>query len=59
MAYFCFSINEAIRKVLFLGIFDQRYYKDLILNPTEFFQILDKFFFNKISKLPESANLCI
>ena len=26
MSYFCFSIHEAIRKVLSLGTFDQRYY---------------------------------
>ena len=42
-SYFRFSINKAIRKVLFLGILDQRSYKGLILNATELFQILYKF----------------
>ena len=45
MSYFCLSIYKAIRKVLFFGILDQRSYKGLILNATEFFQILYKFFF--------------
>ena len=50
-SYFHFSIYNAIRKVLFLGILEQRSYKGLILNATEFFQILDKFSFREISKL--------
>ena len=59
MSYFCFSIYKAIRKVLFLGIFDQRSYKGLISNATEFFQILDKFFFKEISKLSRMSILIL
>ena len=36
-SYFRFSIYKAIRKVLFLEIVDQRSYKSLILDDTDFF----------------------
>ena len=48
---------KAIRKVLFLGILDQRSYKGLIVNATEFFQILYKFSFKEISKLSRVSKL--
>ena len=50
-SYFCFSIYKAIRKVIFLGILNQRSYKALISTATERFQILKKFSFIQISKL--------
>ena len=56
-SYFCFSIYKAIRKVLFLEILDQRSYKGLILNASEFFQILEKFLFREISKLSQICRL--
>ena len=57
MSYFRFYIYKAIRKVLFLGIFDQRSYKGLILNATELFQILDNFCFKDISKPSQISKL--
>ena len=40
-SYFRFFIHKAIREVLILGVLDQRSNKGLILNDTEFSQILD------------------
>ena len=54
-----YLIYMAIRKVLFLGILDQRSSKGLILDVTEFFKILDKFSFKVITILSQISKLMI
>ena len=46
-----------LERSYFLGILDQRSYKGLTVNATEFFQILFKFSFKEISKLSRVGKL--
>ena len=54
---YVFPFIRLFRKVLSLGVLDQRSLKGLILNATEFFQILEKFSFKEISKLSRISKL--
>ena len=53
---FVFPFIRLFRKVLRLGVLDQRSLKGLILNATEFFQILEKLRSKKFLNFLESAN---